>query len=375
MNLERLLNFMLDKNKGILRLRPTFVARTLYPALGRLGVKRFSVGHRGWLCERWMASSVAAVGPTQVGNEGLSEINIKGQRIFLRDALNLIPDRLLGESYAKAHKGRFGVLTKILDIGYPIPFHLHAQEVHAKRYWNMSPKEEAYYFLDHPNKGPLPYSHLGLHPETKPDDILPVLKRWADDKILDFSPAYRLNTGEGFHILAGVPHAPGTALTLEVQEESDVVTVLQAKVRGKILPKEKVLLNGPRSEEEALELINWEVSADPKFYKKYHIDVERIVDDRKVKESWIFSPKRSRKFSGKELILAAGEKIKQDEKGAFLLFVWKGRGRINGVRISGRNMYIDELFVSYEAAQDYEIVNDGRSDLVCYKIFGPDVYH
>lgn len=182
----------------------------------------------------------------------------------------------------------------------------------------MNPKEEAYYFLDHPNTGPPPYSHLGLHPDTTPEDILPVLKRWSDDKILDFSPAYRLNAGEGFHILAGIPHAPGTALTLEVQEESDVASILQAMSRGKILPKEQFLLNGPKSEEEILELIDWKTSTDPKFYKKYHIEPERIVDDRSIKETWIFSPKRSRKFSGKEIILAAGERIKGSEKGAFL---------------------------------------------------------
>lgn len=66
-----------------------------------------------------MASSVSAVGPTQISNEGLSEINIKRHKRFLKDALNLIPDRLLGEVYARSHNNRFDVLTKILDIVIP----------------------------------------------------------------------------------------------------------------------------------------------------------------------------------------------------------------------------------------------------------------
>ena len=130
MSVEHLINEELDKNEGVLRLKPAFVARVLYPSLGRLGIKDYSVGERGWICERWMASSVSAVGPTQIKNEGLSEINVEGAKIFLRDALKLVPERMLGKNYAKSHKCKFGVLTKILDIGEPIPFHLHAREEH-----------------------------------------------------------------------------------------------------------------------------------------------------------------------------------------------------------------------------------------------------
>jgi hypothetical protein len=57
----------------------------------------------------------------------------------------------------------------------------------------MNPKEEAYYFLETDNLGPLPYSHLGLHPDVSGDDLLPILERWNDDKVLNLSPAYRLN--------------------------------------------------------------------------------------------------------------------------------------------------------------------------------------
>jgi len=373
MDVESFLNRLLDENGGVLRLKPSFVARTLYPGLGRLGVKKFSVGERGWICERWMASSVAAVGPTQLKDEGLSELNVRGAKVFLKDALRLLPERMLGDAYARAHDCRFGVLTKVLDIGTPIPFHLHAMEEHARRYWGMNPKEEAYYFLDHPNRGPLPYSHLGLHPDVVPDDLLPILKRWDDDKVLDMSPAYRLNVGEGFHILAGVLHAPGTVLTLEVQEESDVGSIFQAKVGEKILSKEQFLLNGPKSEEEALQLVDWKTCTDPKFYRKYHITPEPIVDERRFRAHWIFSPKRSRKFSGKELRIMPGERVRESESGAFLFFVWKGEGRINNVSFKGGNVNMDEMFVSYEAAGEHEIVNDGKDELICYKIFGPDV--
>jgi hypothetical protein len=374
MNLESVLNREIEEKRGVLRTKPAFVARASYPGLGRLGLRRYSAGKRGWLCERWMCSSVVASGPTQLENEGLSELDIEGAKLFSRDALNLCPEKMLGGRYARFHSNRFGVLTKILDIGRPIPWHLHAREEHARKYYGMNPKEEAYYFLDHPNKGPLPYSHLGMHPDVTREELLEILKRWNDDKVLDLSPAYRLNVGEGFHILAGVVHAPGTALTLEAQEESDVGTLFQPLVEGKILPKEKYLLNGPRTEEEAIELIDWDVCTDPKFYRKYHILPETISEDRTLKEYWIYSPKRSRKFSGKEVRLAPRKKVKRSEKGAFLFLAWKGRGSVNGTKVAGGTPGVDELFVTYDGAVEHEIENEGNEELVFYTIFGPDVY-
>jgi len=68
---------------------------------------------------------------------------------------------------------------------------------------------------------------------------LPIVKRWNDDKVLDLSPAYRLNIGEGYHLFPGIPHAPGTALTLEIQEESDVYNMLQALVNGVLLRRRR----------------------------------------------------------------------------------------------------------------------------------------
>ena len=238
----------------------------------------------------------------------------------------------------------------------------------------MNPKEEAYYFLEHPNRGPLPYSHIGLHPDTTKEDLLPVLKKWNDDKVLDLSPAYRLNIGEGFHILPGVLHAPGTALTLEVQEESDVNSIFQAKVGERILPKDIFLLNGPKSEEEALELIDWRTCTDVSFYRKYHTIPDLIRDDNDVKEYWIFNPRRSRKFSGKKIVLSPKTELSGNERGAFLLIAWKGEGRVNGIRVVSGNPKMDEVFVSYESARDHVIVNDGSGELIIFKIFGPDVY-
>lgn len=371
MDLEKILNRELNNGNGILKLKPNYIARPLYPAGGRLGLEKIYIEDKGWISERWLASAVSVLGTEY---EGLSEVNIRDVKIFFRDALKVVPERLLGKSYAKIYGNRFGVLTKILDPGIQIPLHLHAGEEYAKRYWNSNPKEEAYHYLDHTDKGSTPYIHLGFHIDVTENEVLELLKKWNSDKILDLSPAYRCNVGEGFHVLAGVVHAPCTLLTLEVQEESDVGTILQAKVYDRIISKDQYLLNGPRNEEEVLKLIDWNTCRDPRFYRKYHIVPEVIDSNKEFSEKWIFSPRMTKKFSGIELRIAPNTKLHMDRKGAFLLFVWRGKGKINGVEIVGGDPYRDEIFVSYEAARDHVIVNDGREDLVIYEIFGPNVY-
>ncbi len=377
-DLERLLNEELDATGGVLRLKPAFVARTFYPGLGRLGVKKYRVGKRGWICERWIASSVRAENIYKVENEGLSFIAFSKSKaeVSFAESLQANPIRMLGEKYAKEHNNRFGVLTKILDIGVPIPWHIHAREEDAKKYWNMNGKEEAYYFLDSPVRGPLPYSHIGVHPHITKDELLPLLKRWKDDKVLDLSPAYRLNAGEGFHVFPGIPHAPGTVLTLEVQQESDVYNMLQAFCNGKLLSKD-LMLRGLPNEETVTNLIDWERSADPNYYKKYHTTPEKVDGLQKESdgvEKWIFNPNRTSKFSGKELRVPAGKTFECQEKGAYAILVWKGRGKVKETRIEGGNILRDELFVSHEAAvEPHKVTNTGKRDLVVYKLFGPDV--
>lgn len=377
---EAILRKELDATDGILKLAPSFVARTSYPGMGRLGLEEYYVSpERGWICERWLASSVEAINPVKVEDEGLSLISFtQGQgKVSLRDALQIYPERMLGDKYAREHDNRFGVLTKVLDIGTPIPWHIHAREEDARKYWNMNGKEEAYYYLDTGNRGPLPYSHIGVHSHVTEDDLILILKRWNDDKVLDLSPAYRLNIGEGFHIFPGVTHAPGTALTLEAQEESDVYNMLQAVCDGRPIPKED-MLRGLPDEETVAKLIDWERSRDPLFYKKYHTVPTEIDDPEnggKGVERWVFNPNRTRKFCGREVTVLPGQAFESLEQGAYAVFVWKGQGEIGQVKVQGGNLAMDELFVSAEAAaQPHKITNTGKDELVLYKMFGPNVH-
>ena len=61
---------------------------------------------------------------------------------------------------------------------------------------------------------------------------------WKDDKILRHAFAYKQIAEDGFHIPSGVLHAPGSALTIELQEDSDVFVAMQAKISKTFISKD-----------------------------------------------------------------------------------------------------------------------------------------
>ena len=90
-----------------------------------------------------------------------------------------------------------------------------------------------------------PETFFGVHPyivqQKKFDVLLPHLIEWKDDSILQHARAYKQLPGDGFHVPSGTLHAPGTALTIELQEDSDVFAMMQANTGGKIISKELLL--------------------------------------------------------------------------------------------------------------------------------------
>lgn len=234
----RFLDRMMDQTGGLLPLVPTYVRR-FYRDGGRLlRPQRLTIPTKGlFVPERWIASTVEATNPNPIAFEGLSLIRLgrAAPRVTLRDALSVYGDFLLGSERNALHNGEFRLLAKILDPAEPIVFHFHAgdEDVQAHpRFFghHRFGKEEAYFFLDAP-KGSCPYTHVGLYPGTNKRDLVNAINR-GRDRLLELSPYYLQRSGEGYYTPAGVPHRPGTALCLEVQQPSDVYVLLETSSNG-----------------------------------------------------------------------------------------------------------------------------------------------
>jgi hypothetical protein len=375
----------LAKGNGVLRLEAAWVARDFLPPGRRLGLKEeeYEVGERGWISERWIGSTTKADNRIGPPDEGLSYIALEGdERITLREAVEVAGSAILGEEYAKTHKG-LGRLAKIYDFAARIPYHLHQRKEDAALVGRNS-KEEAYYFPEDVDLGPHPETFFGVHPsiveQKQYEVLLPYLEDWKDDLILRHSRAYLLVPGEGFHLPAGVLHAPGTALTIELQEDSDVFAMLQALVAGKIISKDLLYKDvraddrEKRGERAVLDHIDWEVGGDPYFYENRHTSPQPTgaAEQEGGEEHWIYY--NTTKFSGKRLVVKPGQSFTSIEKGVYNILVWRGRGRYAGHEIEAGNFGWDELLVSHERATEPIVVeNTGSENLMIFKFFGPDI--
>ena len=368
---------------GIFRLDPAWVARDWLPPGRRLGLPpdEYDVGERGHICERWLASTTRADNAVGPDDEGLSYVRAAdGSRIPLVEIVATAPELLMGADYARGHAG-LGRLAKIYDFAVRIPQHIHPPLEHARRA-GRNPKDEAYYFPPGIDMGPHPETFLGLHPslgrERLWDDLVEIIEDWDDDRILRYSPAYLQVAEEGFFVPSGVLHAPGTALTLELQEDSDSMAIFQALNAGTIISKrllmkdvsaEDRLLHG---EAAPLHWIDWAENTDPFFHEHHRLTPTLFREEDGASEAWIFYG--SSKFCGKRLIVQPGSTYRASEPGVFSLLVWQGRGEIGGVPVVGQSFDEDELLIVHDrAVTDLEYVNRGDQPLVVIKMFGPDL--
>lgn len=375
---------LINAADGILRLEPAWVARDWLPPGRRLGIpdSAYDVGDRGFICERWLGSTTRADNRVGPDDEGLSYIVDEHEnRMSLADAVRWAPDLVMGSQYAATHAG-LGRLPKIYDFGARIPYHIHPRLEHSRRV-GRNPKDEAYYFPSGVDLGAHPETFFGVHPwiarEKAYEVLLPYLQDWNSDAILRHSRAFMNVPGEGFHLPSGILHAPGTALTIELQEDSDCLSMFQALNAGKIISKE-LLFKDVSAEDRSkygerylLEWVDWDANGDPYFYENHHTPPLTILDEPEVRQEWIYY--NTTKFSGKRLVLKPGARHVTREQGVYNLLVWRGSGTVDGNEVTGGQPGRDELLIVHDrAVRPHEFVNTGPTDLEVITFFGPDIH-
>ncbi len=373
----------ISAHDGILQLEPALVARDWLPPGRRLGLAEdaYDVGERGFICERWLASTTHADNAVGPPDEGISYVrSADGGRLNLEDLVAAAPEAILGSEYARTHGG-LGRLAKVYDFGARIPYHIHPPQEQASKVGRRS-KDEAYYFPPGTDMGPHPETFFGVHPHMSSaasgEALLEELVRWDSDEILRFARGYVQVPEDGFFIPSGILHAPGTAVTIELQEDSDTLAMFQALNAGTIISKELLFKDvsaedrAAKGEAAVLEWVDWDLNADPYFYENRHIAPRVFREEDGAVEAWVFYG--STKFSGKRLVLQPGAACTATERGVFNLLVWRGEGTVGGQAVRGGHPGEDELLVVHDrAVRPLEYVNTGTEDLLVVKFFGPDL--
>ena len=387
----------LDQGKGIVRLAPTWVPRSFCVPGRRIKLHPDDYyvlgGQRGGIDERWLSSTTPAKnGPLTGENEGLSAIVVKDgvshEKVLLKDAIDHLKGAMIGDRIWKKYES-WPMYSKFFDNMGPLPHHVHANDKYAKMVGQYG-KPEAYYFPPQLNNhgGDYPYTFFGIAPGTTKDQIRECLVNFTkgDNKITNFSSAYRLEPGTGWDVPPGLLHAPGSMCTYEPQKASDVFAMYQSLVNEAIVPEE-LLWNGTPKErigdyDLLLEVLDWDLNIDPRMMENRFMAPKpvRPLDEMKAQgfvENWICY--KSADFSAKELTVAPGTTVTIKDSAAYGIIVMQGHGKMGVWNIETPSLIRygqltnDEFFISESAAKDgVKIVNESDTDpIVILKHFGP----
>ena len=393
---RELLKRALAANGGVLPLLPAWVPRDFILPGGRMKLARSDLygfgADRGGIDERWLASTTLADnGPKTLPDEGLSYCLVDStsgrKRVLLTEALDLLPDEMLGEKLVSA--GGWTVLGKVFDNLDPLPVHMHPRQEDASKVGRHA-KPEAYYFPAELNlqEGRFPYTCFGLKPETTKADIKRCLERWGEGEngILQHTAAYRTEPGTAYNVPAGVLHRPGTLVTFEPQRASDVCVIFEALIGGRPSPWRLVVKDVPEEYREDLDyivdMIDWETNLDPDFLRKNTLTpqparpLEDMDDDGYAEHRVIYG---ASDFAANEIRVSPGFAVTIVDSLPYGLLAIAGHGKVGGVEIESPTMIRfgesagDEVFVSFEGARKGVSISNGSStnELVLLKHFRP----
>lgn len=387
----------LEQGKGILRLAPTWVPRSFCVPGRRIKLHPDDYyvlgGQRGGIDERWLSSTTPAQnGPLTGKNEGLSAVVFtdgkKEQQIFLKDVIDELKGEIIGDRLWDEH-GSWPMYSKFFDNMGPLPHHIHHNDEQAAKIGQKG-KPEAYYFPPQLNNhgGDFPYTFFGIAPGTTREQIRECLVNFTkgDNKLTNFSQAFRLEPGTGWDVPPGMLHAPGSMCTYEPQKASDVFAMYQSLVNEAIIPEE-LLWNGTPEDrkgdfDQLMEVIDWDLNVNPniletRFMRPLPVRPLEEMQAQGYVENWVCY--KSDAFSAKELTIFPGATVTIKDSAAYGLIMMQGHGKMGvwdietPALIRYGQLTNDEFFVSENTAlSGVKIVNHSSSDpIVMLKHFGP----
>lgn len=388
----------LEQGNGILRLAPTWVPRSFCVPGRRIKLHPDDYyvlgGNRGGIDERWLSSTTPAKnGPLTGEHEGLSPVVFKDGTneilLLLKDVIDELKGAIIGDRLWNEHKS-WPMYSKFFDNMGPLPHHVHHNDEKAKLIGQLG-KPEAYYFPPQLNNhgGDFPYTFFGISPGTTKAQIRECLVNFTkgDNKITNYSSAFKLEPGTGWDVPPGMLHAPGSMCTYEPQKASDVFAMYQSLVNEAIIPEELLWNGTPKDKvgdyDELIDVLDWELNVDPNILQTRFMAPKPVRPVKEMQaqgytENWVCY--KSEAFSAKELTVAPGATVTIKDRAAYGIIMMQGHGKMGvwdvetPALIRYGQLTHDEFFITEKTAQEgVRITNASSTDpLVMLKHFGPN---
>ena len=192
--------------------------------------------------EDWIASLVRAnnAGRESMPDEGLSEVELAGDRHFLRDLLVAKGGASSSGPHACGTEAfDLPFLVKLLDSAVRLHVQAHPTREFSRRHFGSRfGKTEAYVILETRPEVNRPYILFGFQqPPDRREYRRAILEQDTEAILAPFVPV-PVQPGDVFLVPGGVPHAIGEGvMMLEVNEPTDLVVRLEFERGGYILPE------------------------------------------------------------------------------------------------------------------------------------------
>lgn len=378
--------------EGVLRLAPTWVPRPFNRPGKRIRLHPddyFAMGmQRGAIVERWFSSITPVETDGAEETEGMSYVNVDddpAHKILFKDFVDELGVELIGQELYDRF-GLWPMYSKFYDYMQPLFHHIHHSEEACKRYGNITPKHEHYFFPKQYNQhlGEMPVTYFGFDPAVSREEIRERLENYTkrDGRITELSRAFRMELGTGWYTPAGVVHAPGSLCTYEPQWNSDVMAMWENVVNGEVFGYDSLSAYVIEEEKDNLDVImdvaDWDLNTCADYRERFFRRPRKDVQGEGFQQDWIAYGNDY--VGAKELTVDPGCEVVVYDKAAYGCVVVQGHGSFGVYRCESPTFIrygqfaSDEFFVSHDRANaGVTVCNTSQYEpLVILKHFGPN---
>tara|TARA_B100000809_G_scaffold264243_1_gene319553 strand:- start:3371 stop:4447 length:1077 start_codon:yes stop_codon:yes gene_type:complete len=245
--------------------------------------------------EDWIGSTTRAVnkGREEFTKEGLSEVEVDGKTLTLKELCEKLPIAMLGEAHFKKYGANTQFLLKFLDSAIRLHIQCHPTIPFAQEHLNSnSGKTEAYVILSIREDVKDPYIYFGFQHAPEKEEFKRIIEEQDTDAMLSCFDKISVTPGDVFMVPGGMPHAIGEGVFMvEIMEPTDFAVRVEFERGGYVLPEESRFMN--RGIDFALSMFNYDSTSVDAIKEKFFCHPRVLETQNESNESILIDAQKT----------------------------------------------------------------------------------